>query len=120
MQLGTAINDFGEYKLSLDRVEYDYCDNGTQRATSTARVCQSNFTIVPPYFVQQGITSMRTDAILDRFWNMDGTRTLSGVALANVQRANASILNPTPAFRSRVETLVRQYTSPSLLATTTI
>jgi len=120
MQLGTAITDFWEYKLSLDRVEYDYCDNGAQRATSTARVCQSNFTIVPPYFVQQGITSMRTDAVLDRFWNMDGTRTLSGVALANVQRANASVINPTAAFRSRVEALVRQYTSPSLLATTTI
>lgn len=67
---------FGEYKIVLERVEYDYC-RSDEREESTAidRVCSVNFTVTQPYLAQKSLFAMTpkaTDIRLDDYMTLDG------------------------------------------------
>jgi hypothetical protein len=67
---------FGEYKLVLERVEYDYCrDNDEVERTAIDRVCSVNFAVTQPYLAQKSLFSMMpesTDLRLDGYMTIDG------------------------------------------------
>jgi hypothetical protein len=48
-------NQYGEYKLSLEKVDYKYCDGNGKIIDGKpyARVCQVNFAVTKPYLMQK-------------------------------------------------------------------
>jgi hypothetical protein len=87
------IERYGEYKLSLDEVNYEYCgqdgnDREWKEGTPIKRVCESNFTVTKPYLIQKssfGITPKTTNNVdLDDFRWFDGKRIVSSTELDKI------------------------------------
>lgn len=82
---------YGEYKLSLEKVSYDFCQNG--RAVSgipVARVCQSNFVVTRPYLMQEGAVSSTSNDTLDDFYNMQWDKIHTSLSLDDIDTVNES------------------------------
>jgi uncharacterized repeat protein (TIGR01451 family) len=67
-------NDLGEYKLRLNEITYDYCDDWERKTSKTDNVCETNFTITKPYLVQKsafGMTPKTSTINLDDFYDIN-------------------------------------------------
>ncbi|MDR0608330.1 MAG: hypothetical protein LBG52_08600 [Candidatus Peribacteria bacterium] len=54
LQSSEQVDVYGEYKLSLDAVDYLQCTNGRrEKQTPFPRVCEINFSVVKPYVLQK-------------------------------------------------------------------
>ena len=70
---------YGEYKIRLTEVNYEYCDgNDFVSWAPLKRVCETNFTVTKPYIVQKssfGLTPKATNtADLDQFYTLNQTK----------------------------------------------
>jgi len=80
-------NTLGEYKLRLNKITYDYCEDWQRKNSQTDNVCETNFTITKPYLVQKsafGITPKATNINLKEFKDFDGRDIVTRTDLANV------------------------------------
>lgn len=62
-------NVYGEYKIVLDHVDYEYCDGSDwQEGLPVERVCEVDFAVTRPYLAQKssfGLTPKSTDISLE-------------------------------------------------------
>lgn len=58
---------YGEYKLSLDKVEFGVCRGGQLNTNTTpyARVCRVNVAVTDHYLMQRGSVSSLTNSRLE-------------------------------------------------------
>ena len=58
-----------EYKLSLNAVNYNYCQNGKEvQGNPYARVCQVNFAVTDHYLMQKWSVSSQTNSFLKDYF----------------------------------------------------
>lgn len=106
--IGNNLTKFGEYKLTLESVEYEYCDenrNFIPNPQIVDRVCQVNFALTRPYLVQKSAFSnvpQTTTIDIGDFYSMDNVPLSQSTDLANIMVLNASQYNVPSADTSMV------------------
>jgi len=93
-------NIFGEYKIRLHEVDYQYCacdgDNCEWKDTQINNICETDFAITRPYFVQKsafGTSPKATDAKLTNFFDIIGNPLINKTDLADVMVLDANTYN---------------------------
>ncbi|MCX6825123.1 MAG: hypothetical protein NTY80_02755 [candidate division SR1 bacterium] len=104
---------FGEYKISLENVTYNYC-NGTNFVSGSPlqRVCEANFTVTKPYLAQKssfGTTPRATNIKLDGYTNLDGTDLINGTDLAEIMVLDGSVYNGGNKIQTMINTFITKY-----------
>jgi len=84
-QINAAWWVYGEYKIRLQEVQYNYC-NGNQFVAGAPldRVCEVNFALTQPYIAQKSLfatTPKSTDIRLDNYKMLDGTELIRSTDL---------------------------------------
>jgi hypothetical protein len=105
-----GITNLGEYKLSLEEVRYQFCQNG--RAVTGIpypRVCQTNFSVTRPYLMQKGATSAASNDDLDDFYNLYGTGILTSVDFDRFDRISLSSYDGGATVRNLTNNFVTKY-----------
>jgi hypothetical protein len=106
----------GEYKLSLDAVDYLQCvqEEGGQfweAQSPYPRVCEVNFSVTEPYILQKtpSGTINATTTVLDRFkMYADGTQPFTTL-LSNILAVNANDYAPTTTVKNTFDTFINKY-----------
>lgn len=79
---------YGEYKLTLKKVTYDYCDNGDwEKEISIDRVCEVDFAVTKPYLVQKSafwLTPKAANIDLDPYYDIHGEKLLKSTDLDKI------------------------------------
>lgn len=87
-EFSNFINAFGEYKLRLRSVTYDYCDDDWKVNNSqTDNICETNMTITQPYMVQKsafGVTPKAANINLDNFRDINGDHIIGRTDLRDI------------------------------------
>jgi len=104
---------FGEYKISLDKVKYQYCRSDDKSEwTEIDRVCSVNFTVTKPYLAQKssfGITPKSANIKLDGYKMLDGTDLVNSTDLADIMVLNESVYNATNKVDTLINTFITKY-----------
>lgn len=109
---------FGEYKLVLEKVEYDYCrDNNEVDSTAIDRVCSVNFAVTQPYIAQKSLfsrTPKSTDIRLDKYKTIDGEDLIDSTDLNEIMVLNESNYNGGTKVRSMIRNFITKYDNLAL------
>ncbi|HMS91198.1 MAG TPA: hypothetical protein PKC87_03205, partial [Candidatus Absconditabacterales bacterium] len=85
---------FGEYKLSLDKVSYNYCLGDNEYVgTEIDRVCNVDFAVTQQYLAQKssfGLTPRATDIPLEGYKMIDGDELIDSTDLDEIMVLDAS------------------------------
>ncbi|MCF7834854.1 DUF11 domain-containing protein [Candidatus Gracilibacteria bacterium] len=114
------VNDFvkndvyGEYKLMLEKVEYEYCNgNDEEEGTVIDRVCHVNFTATKPYLMQKSLfgatPKATTDINLDDFYDIEGTKLIKKTDLESIMDVDAKDYDGGSALNTLVSSFVNKY-----------
>lgn len=102
-------NIYGEYKLRLDQINYEYCD-GTQwrQGTPVDRVCDVNFTVTQPYVAQKSLFATTPKATDIR---LAGYKTIKGEDLIRTTDLNEIMVLDATAYdnKTKVATLINDF-----------
>lgn len=93
-----STKQYGEYKLVLEKVSFDYCNpqNGQrEQGNLYDRVCEVNFTVTKPYLIQKsafGATPKATTDIasLNDYYDIQGNRLVDSTDLKDVMTLDAN------------------------------
>lgn len=109
---------FGEYKLVLEEVKYDYCrDNNEVETASLKRVCSVNFAVTQPYLAQKSLfsrTPKSTDIRLDEYKTIDGEHLIDSTDLNEIMVLNESNYNGGTKVRSMIRNFITKYDNLAL------
>jgi len=114
-QLPNNINRFGEHKVVLERVDYQYCDNNQNfipNPQRVDRVCEVNFAVTRPYLVQKSAfsnTPQTTSINLNNFYTMNGSQISSLTDLASIMVLNESNYTINPNTNLLMHDFVSKY-----------
>lgn len=114
-----AVKEYWEYKLVLEKVEYDYCDPNEwdwEKWRLYEWVCEVNFALTRPYMMQIstfGVQPVATDAdFLEDFYDMEGNDLIESTDIRDtmeVEKRNygfdSSVLTQMNTFRDKYESL---------------
>jgi len=113
---------FGEYKLRLERVMYDYCNSKGEREEGIVvdRVCEINFTVTNPYLIQKsafGATKAYdeegNDVSLDEFYAInpgdDNYKILERTDLSALMEVTASDYSLDSNLKDMITKFVDKY-----------
>lgn len=114
------VNDFldtdtyGEYKLVLDKVEYDYCDGDDQENwTEVDRICEVNFAVTKPYLMQKslfGVTpKATTDINLDQFYDMAWQKIINKTDLYSIMKVDADDYDGWVKIDKQIDDFINKY-----------
>ena len=115
--LGEAIQEFGEYKLILEAVRYDYCDDNANKLPDTMvvqRVCEVNFAATRPYYLQRnafGGTQQTSNIDLSDFYTLDGDPILNTTDLADIMVLDESYYNGWIDITQLMDELINKYST---------
>lgn len=93
---GLVKNVFGEYKLALETVSYNYCDNNSQQQIGIPldRVCEVDFTVTRPYVMQKNtfsaIPKVTTEVNLNNFFDMFGKPIMDSTDIRDIMVVDES------------------------------
>lgn len=114
------VDAYGEYKLVLEKVEYDYCDPNTkewENGRTYQWICEVNFALTRPYIMQIstfGIDPVATDAsdflkdFYDMKWNLliGSTDINETIDVDSTDYGfNSDVLSQMSSFKNRYEPL---------------
>lgn len=104
-------DELGEYKLSLDRVDYNYCQDGQEkRGNPYARVCQVNFVVTDHYLMQKGTTATQANTDLGKYHLLDGDSLYNYLALRNINQLKTVDYNTlSPKLKTLTDNLIKKY-----------
>lgn len=106
---------YGEYKVSLDKVKYDYCENGTATPGNPyARVCQINIAVTRPYLMQKSNAIYKSNDTLKDFFVLgypDKTIISATQFDSLSERTQLSSLEYKWSIKTLTENLVKKYES---------
>lgn len=104
---------FWEYKLSLDKVSYNYCLWWNQEVgTEIDRVCNVDFAVTQQYLAQKssfGLTPKATTIPLDGYKMIDGTELINSTDLANIMVLNESQYDWGSAISTMMDSFINKY-----------
>jgi len=111
-----STNYYGEYKLVLNKVRYNYCDSNanTQEGAELNRVCETNFTVTKPYLIQKssfGLTPKATTDIdiKDFYAFKNPSNLISSTQLDQIMLINADEYNGGSAVTTLASSFVTKY-----------
>lgn len=104
-------NTFGEYKISLARVDYQYCRNGSAVSGNPyARVCQIDVAVTDHYLMQKGSVSQLTNTDLSRYFMIGGESLYSYTQLDKIDKiSNLNYANISSSLNSYTNALTTKY-----------
>jgi uncharacterized repeat protein (TIGR01451 family) len=105
-------NSYGEYKLSLERVDYNYCDTNGKvvQWNPYARVCQVNFAVTDHYLMQKGSVSSKTNSNLSNYYTLDGKNIYSATDLNKVDKISSlDYTNLSSSMSTLTNNLIAKY-----------
>lgn len=104
-------NTFGEYKISLARVDYQYCRNWLAVAGNPyARVCQIDVAVTDHYLMQKGSVSQLTNTDLSRYFMIGGESLYSYIQLDQIDKiSNLNYANISASLNSYTNALTTKY-----------
>ncbi len=114
-QLPDSLNKFGEYKVRLDSVEYEYCDqnlNFIPNPQIVDRVCEVNFAVTRPYLVQKSAFSnipQTTTIDIGDFYSMRGTPLSELTDLSEIMVLNPSAYSIAPNTNLLMHDFISKY-----------
>jgi len=106
-------NIYGEYKLRLNQVNYEYCD-GTTRTGGTPidRVCDVNFTVTQPYIAQKSLFAMTpkaTNIRLSGYKMLDTTDLISSTDLDKIMVLDESDYKGGDQVKTMISDFITKY-----------
>lgn len=114
LRMNEKIDSFGEYKIRLEKIHYNYCgvDNGSPasiKGIPFCRVCETNFAVTRPYLMQIGATSSASSDDLEDFYDITGEQILSSSELNDIQDARYSDYDGGGNIASLLSTFINKY-----------
>jgi hypothetical protein len=107
------IDYFGEYKLSLESVEYLQCiKERWEEQEPYPRVCEVNFSVTEPYILQKtpsGTISQTTDDLSKYRMYADGTDVLDYTSLRNILTVSPTTYTDTTQISNAMSTFINKY-----------
>jgi len=114
-QIPSNLQKFGEYKITLESVEYEYCNENLQfipNPQQVDRVCEVNFALTRPYLVQKSAFSnvpQTTTIDIGDFYAMNGTSIKDMTDLSEIMVLDASTYAINPNTNLLLHDFVSQY-----------
>ena len=111
----TQLQQFGEYKVVLDRVQYEYCNQNMQFIPNPQivdRVCEVNFAVTRPYLVQKSAFSnvpQTTTIDIGDFYLMNGVSVMDATDIPDIMVLNASSYATHPNTTTMLHDFVSKY-----------
>ncbi|MFZ2151142.1 MAG: hypothetical protein WAZ12_05195 [Candidatus Absconditicoccaceae bacterium] len=106
-------NTYGEYKLVLDKVSYDYCDGSDEeKGTEIDRICEVNFAVTKPYLMQKslfGVTPKTSTVNLDDFRDMKGEKLINKTDLSSIMKVDADDYAGGVKMDSQIASFINKY-----------
>lgn len=106
---------YGEYKIVLEKVEYDYCkDNHTDNGEVVERICDVDFALTKPYMIARtalGTKPQASTTDLSNFYDINDNPILNSTDINNVLVTNESHYNGGTALPSLVSSFVTNYSN---------
>lgn len=95
IELNDNIDSYWEYKIRLEKVEYNYCGYIEGELSSVkwipfCRVCETNFAMTRPYLMQLWANSSQASDQLEDFYDMQGERILTSSEINNIDSVRYS------------------------------
>ena len=114
---GNTIDEFGEYKLVLEKVEYKYCNTNNGSREDGARfgaVCEVDFAVTRPYVMQISTlwaSPVGTDAtkFLDDYYDMKWNKLLTRTDLSSVIKTDGETYNVNTNMESKFKEFKNKY-----------
>ena len=104
---------FGEYKISLDKVSYQYCrSDNKNEATEIDRVCSVDFAVTQPYLTQKssfGLTPKSTTISLDGYKMINWTDLIKSTDLADIMTIDSSEYNGGKNISTMMNNFINKY-----------
>lgn len=117
----SILNDnYGEYKLSLEKVKYKYCDaNGkVLQGNPYARVCQVNFAVTDNYLMQKWSVSSKTNSDLSNYYMLNGSDIYRSIDLDKVSKLSSlNYANISSSMKTLTNNLISKYEKIAVTAT---
>lgn len=115
-------NIFWEYKISLDKVAYNYCLWGDQFVgTEIDRVCNVDFAVTQQYLAQKssfGLTPRATTVPLEGYKMINGDELIDSSDLADIMVLDASNYDGGEAVGSMIDSFINKYSKLAVKYTT--
>jgi hypothetical protein len=105
---------YGEYKLVLDEVNYEYCNDNEQRqkGNPVGRICEVNFVVTRPYLAQKsafGLTPKSTDINLDGYMDINGNDIVRNTDLDKIMTVNANEYDGGQEIKTMMASFITKY-----------
>ncbi len=81
---------YWEYKISLDHIDYEYCEDWNVESSTLKNVCQSNFVLTKPYLIQKWATTTLSDTSLNDFYDIEWNRIVDTLNLNKIKTTQLS------------------------------
>jgi len=114
--ISSALTDkvYGEYKLSLDQVDYEYCGDDEQRhgGNPVGRICEVNFAVTKPYLAQKsafGLTPKATDIDLQGYKTINGVELVTDTQLDQIMTVDANDYDGGQAIKTKMAAFITKY-----------
>ena len=117
---------YGEYKLVLNQVNYEYCDGTTDTwtpGTPVDRVCEVDFAVTKPYLAQKssfGLTPKATDISLENFKDIDGNDLVNKTDLDKIMVLDGQTYAGGNEVKTMMSSFINKYSKLALYANKTI
>ncbi len=104
---------FGEYKIVLEKVKYNYCrSDDKEEWTEIDRVCSVNFTVTQPYLAQKssfGLTPKATNISLDGYQTLNGEELIKSTDLDDIMVLDDSDYDGGSTVRTMMDSFITKY-----------
>lgn len=105
---------YGEYKLVLDEVDYEYCGDDEQRHSGkpVGRICEVNFAVTRPYLAQKsafGLTPKSTDINLDGYKDIQGNDIVRNTDLDKIMTVGANEYDGGQEIKNKMKNFITKY-----------
>ncbi len=106
-------NVFWEYKIVLEKVEYEYCRSDEKEESDILdRVCSVNFTVTQPYLAQKssfGVTPKATNIKLDKYKTLDTEDLIKSTDLEDIMVLDESEYDGGNKVDAMINTFITKY-----------
>jgi len=108
-----TVSTYGEYKIVLDEIRYDYCDwDDRQTWVPVKRLCDVDFVLTKPYLAQKssfGVTPKATNIKLQGFKDIKWNDLINKTDLASIMVLDESDYNGWTKIKSLMTTFISKY-----------
>lgn len=113
--IGNSFDMFGEYKVVLERVEYDYCKNNhTDNGEVVERICDVDFALTKPYMIARtalGTKPQASSIDLSDFYDINDQPILNSTDINDILVVNESEYDGGTALPNLVSSFVSNYSN---------